>query len=173
MKTYDNKKEGKLRYDWLKSHGICTKCGCRDAMLGFTLCDECSYKQVILKREYQANLSPEKQSAINQRHYERAKRFTDAGLCKCGRERQDKQYKLCLECRLRARRYHKKYREKIQRKETGCCRYCGSKDVVEGKTLCAECLEKSRKTALENLSKANPDNSYFKRLNNAFWTEKR
>lgn len=33
------------RYYFLKAHGICTKCGCTDAVSNRTLCADCLYKR--------------------------------------------------------------------------------------------------------------------------------
>lgn len=169
--------ENRKRYWYYKEHGICTKCGQRDAMYGFSLCEECSYKMIMQKQEYQKNLTKERRDRINQLSRERKARFREKGLCSaCGRKVNDTRYKLCLECRLAARRYHKKAREdkRIWWKETGVCRYCGSKDVVEGKCLCAKCLERQQKIARHALEKAREkiDRSYWKMMNNAFWKER-
>lgn len=157
-------------YYFYKSKGICVKCGHRSVELNKTMCSECLERAAEHKREWQSKLTMEQRGRINRQHRERKHRLIEDGRCPtCGKRIADTRYKMCLECRLTARRWKKEHIERKRWKESGLCWHCGSADVVTGKTLCSECLDKQRKIAIENLRKATPNNSCWKGLNHAMW----
>lgn len=160
------------RYYWYKSNGICSKCGHRSVELNKAMCSECLQKDAERKQKRQYTLTREQKDKLNQQHRDRKHRLISDGRCPtCGTKITDTRYKMCLECRLKARRWKKEHIPRKRWMECGLCRHCGSDEVVDGKTLCRECLDKQRAVAMENLSLANPDNSRWKRLNHAMWEE--
>lgn len=124
----------------------------------FNDCFTCPYEDCILdetkikishrtKEQYERKLALEK---------ERQKKRKEQGLCvKCGRKLQDDKYTKCIECRIKAARYNKKYRDmKALRGETktkemldgiNLCKKCGKAKPAEGYNICERCLEQCRR----------------------------
>lgn len=162
--------EGRKLYNWYKSKGICVKCGHRSVELNKTMCSECLQKAADGKREWQSKLTNAQRDRLNDQHRERKHRLIEDGRCPtCGKRITDTRYKMCLECRLAARRWKRDHIQRKRWKESGLCWHCGSEEVVDGKTLCRECLDKQRAVSMENLNKARPNNSYWKQLNHTMW----
>lgn len=92
------------RYQAFKDMGLCTRCGQDYAMDGRTVCPECSFKEAEKARERYKNQTDEQRIRNLERIKAKKQRNRDAGLCECGKQRIDKRYKMCLECRLYQRR---------------------------------------------------------------------
>lgn len=74
------------RYYFLKAHGICTKCGCADAVLNRTLCADCLYKsnERAAKRRNAMTAEEKKRQIDWIREYRR--KLVSQGLCvECGK----------------------------------------------------------------------------------------
>lgn len=166
--------DSKERYYYLKDRGLCVCCGKDYAMDGLTVCPECGFRKAETQRIRRLNQTNEQRmKGLEWRKINRDKNRA-AGLCSCGKEREDKQYKLCRECRLY---YRRKKREKAMPKmwmELGLCRWCG-KEVVDGYKYCQEHLERVRKQTEKNFRPYGLNiayNNYIRRLNRAFWEER-
>ena len=163
----------KNNYYYLKKHGICVRCGTREAMPKHVLCDVCAEKERKWKEKRNALMTDdEKRLDANHRNAvtkERNRRYKENGLCiLCGKKAlEGKSY--CLECLIKTRRrahaiYYRK-REKIGYVKTnfspGLCSKC-NEPALPGKKLCQRHYE----AALKGLRKANSC-SPFRSINNA------
>lgn len=163
------------RYWSLKSRGVCTKCGKEPHIEGSTMCEKCSYHDSLLRKKRYDTLSDEKREHKNLVTRERKKRYREQGRCICGRPITDRRYKLCLECRLYARRKQAEYRPSNNWIELGLCRWCG-KETADGTVYCEEHLRQMREQFEKNVRPNGvniADNSYFRGLNHAFWEERK
>lgn len=121
----------KIRYEWLKEHGICVQCGQNDAFNGRVRCADCLHKnnesQLAIDRQRRQQKVEYKKA-----HYHRLK---EEGRCpRCGKKAY-KNYLYCYEHYIQGRRYDS---EKWQRKrkgyaEQGLCLICGAERVKEKK----------------------------------------
>lgn len=125
-------------------------------------CFVCPYEDCILdeaeikirhrtKEQYEHKLAHEK---------EKQQERKEQGLCiRCGRKLQESKYTKCAECRLKAARYNRRYKDakvfkgELKTKEMldgiNLCKKCGKSKPVEGYHLCERCLEQCRR-ALSN-----------------------
>ena len=149
----------RAEYEWLKAHGICTRCRREDAMINSTVCSECAEKMIQAKRRrFLANPDQFRRKANEQQRKRyatlRAERLSK-GLCPvCGRERKDKRFVCCLECRIaqtRRRREKRIQQGTIPRElwtSLGLCYFCGQQvDEIPNSHVCAkhrEMLDKLR-----------------------------
>lgn len=170
----------KSNYEFLKSRGICTKCGKRKAVNNVTYCEYCLEKDVIKNAKYrEKNL--ERLRKLNR---ERMKKLRDRrkenGECtKCGKKLSpilDGKNKIkCKKCRAYHKNYMAKRRSQIEkgsmtkeeRINIGMCLYCSSR-AIEGKKLCKEHYN----VALNNLSKADKSIHIWKKYDNAIINKK-
>lgn len=152
---------GKDGYQFIKSLGLCVRCRKSTAMPGKTYCEVCAAEQAEQRlRKKEAMTSEEiqikKQKDKIYRDRIRAERRS-MGLCiYCGKQKA-RDHTLCIECNLKHRRSAQKSRERqryqngtewkngISRHEYpqyGICYKCCKNPVIEGKKLCADCMEK-------------------------------
>ena len=135
----------KERYFRLKELGICTRCGKEQARPGKTVCLSCSFR-------YHKLLTPEQTAQVNEQRKQTRQNRLENGLCPdCGKPLYPR-HQRCYEHMMKKRQYyHLKEKDKRSRKyrETGVCIRCGG-ERVEGKTVCGECLEKLRQSAVRN-----------------------
>lgn len=145
-------------------------------------CFVCPYPDCINE-----NPSPSRQLNREQRRRraakisERRKLRWEQGLCtQCGKALTDKQYRMCLECRLYYRR-----RKEVQNRRNGVlpkvlldgvnlCHLCGKAPPEAPYKLCPECLKSARshlaKTPTHNGKKLK---NYFALYNEVFYADKK
>ena len=107
----------KSAYDWYKAHGICPKCGRREADQGFVWCVVCRAKYRALynwksRRSYIEN--PEMYRDFARR---RRARYSAAGLCtQCGKRPPREGLQSCQECadQRKLRRMRQAYRQMLE-----------------------------------------------------------
>ena len=85
----------KVKRRWWVRLKLCRVCGWRDPMPGTLWCGVCSEANTEQKNRW--------------RHANQA-----AGKCRCGREREDEDRKLCRACRLASQRHNQKHRAKAK-----------------------------------------------------------
>lgn len=129
----------RARREWYKAHGICVRCGQRDAFPGRFQCAECL--------EYTTLYNIKCRSLEKERsYYPRKKEKRDAriadGLCPfCGKPAVKGQ--LCLECYVKHQRRHEKEKQqralrgdpRRERIKKGLCWFCDA-PALEGKKVC-------------------------------------
>ena len=151
----------KKNYEFLKSRGICTKCGKRKAINNVTYCEYCLEKDVIKNAKYREK----NRDILRKKNKERMKNLRDKrkqnGECtKCGKKLNPlfdgNNVVKCKKCRVYYMEYMRKRRnkdkkQKISKIEHGLCLHpnCDC-NVLEGYKLC----EKHYKISINNLSKA-------------------
>ena len=135
-------------YHWRKEHGICTRCGKQEAVVG-TKCGDCAYEEAERKKQkYDAMSEAEKREFLDRRNEKRraaSKERKEKKLCsRCGKPAY-KNHSLCYEHYLYQKKMYRKYAEESKKgyAEIGKCRICG-KDTVEGKKFCEEHLKQYR-----------------------------
>lgn len=132
--------------------GKCTMCGTVDAytMAGRARCAECAAKEAESKRKTR-NRSSEAAKHYNAVHLQYTRKLRAEGKCpSCGVKLPggDYQYKLCPKCRGKMRRSEARRRAEkglrtLEEAMSGdTCFFCKSSDVVPGKHLCKDCLER-------------------------------
>jgi hypothetical protein len=119
-------------YRQLKEHGVCIGCRRADAIKGMVYCPECRAKMLAYQAERRNRLKREgicltcqSEPAVpgttkcaacrdwnTQYNRIRRERLTAAGLCtRCRRKLPpDYEYKVCPECREKARQYRQRYK---------------------------------------------------------------
>ena len=144
------------RAQFLREHGMCTRCGKSKAEEGKRLCGDCAYKRSEYLSLVWSSKTPEEKKALYKKaaEYRAARRQERVanGLCTaCGTKLRDARYKMCFECRLRKRRESCKWREKNgaisreQRLSGYYCIRCCKPIVPNGSRLCPECLDYCKK----------------------------
>lgn len=142
------------RYQWLKEHHICTKCGKADAEPGKVKCVACA--EATNRNRRTAYAARNRDSEINRamvKYNERKEqgicvvcgiRYSEIGRVRC---------KICRD-RINARRHErdpdgsiraqKKAEYKQRLKEQGLCLLCGKRKPMEGKKRCQKCSDRDR-----------------------------
>ena len=164
----------KSNYEFLKSRGICTKCGKRKAINKVTYCEYCLEKDVIKNAKYREKNRHRLREENKKRMQDLRYRRKENGKCtKCGKKLNPvfdgNNTVKCKRCKVYYMEYMRKRRskddkQKITREEKielKVCLYCNSK-AIEGKKLC----EKHYNTALNNLSKVDRNNHPFRNYAN-------
>ena len=160
----------KSNYEFLKSRGICTKCGKNKAVNKTTYCEYCLEKDVIKNAKYREK----NRAVLRRKNKERMQKLRDRRkenreCTKCGKKLNplyDGNYVKCKICRYYYMEYMRKRRSKDDKQntsreekiKTNVCLYCNSK-VIEGKKLC----EKHYNIVLNNLSKVDRNNHSFRK----------
>ena len=162
----------------LASRGICIYCCREDALPGFSLCLDCAEKKEISHARYLAGLSDGKKAKKAAQSAARCKaRYWESkalGVCaRCHRRKASAGKAMCLDCRLKHNRMH---RRRVEAREAlpkhlwashGLCTLCG-KPAVEGYMSCAHHLEIRRASAAKARGEIKPGAySYWRRLNTA------
>lgn len=145
------------RYDYLKSRGICVKCGREKALEKRILCLECREKhKETNKARYERVKNTEEYKVANKvsskAYYDKRK---EMGLCpKCGkRKSKDSEYKLCYRCRSRARKdISLRYIYELENR----CRLCGEHELFNGLKICKSCYDKKIVKMQEARTKEHP-----------------
>ena len=170
----------KSNYEFLKSRGICTKCGKRKAVNNVTYCEYCLEKDVIKNAKYREK----NKEILRQKNKERMKSLRDRrkqkGECTdCGKKLNPlldgKNTVKCKTCKAFHKNYMAKRRSivekeiiaKEERINIGMCLYCSSR-AIEGKKLCKEHYN----VVLNNLSKTDKIIHIWKKYDNAIINEK-
>lgn len=178
------KKESRRQMDnyyYLKSLGICPKCGREDAFPGHVYCPSCMEKQQKKSRDYYHRLSPQdkelkhkKTREYNKKCYQQRKA---EGLCVvCGKKKATKGV-FCLECYLKNKKGNQKraQKKKIEtggdprerRTEKGLCRFC-EEPALPGHRLC----KKHYSIAVETARHARQFNHYWREENQILFMKK-
>lgn len=178
------KKESKRQLDnyyYLKSLGVCTRCGREDVFPGHVCCPSCMEKQQKKNRDYYHRLSDEdrelrrkKKNEYDKKRYQQRKA---EGLCvACGK----KAFKgiFCIECYVKNKKKNQKraQKKKIEtggdprelRTEKGLCRFC-EEPALPGHRLC----EKHYSIAVESARHARQFNQYWRKENQLLFIKKR
>ncbi len=130
------------------SRGICGKCGKRPVEPGRLKCFECLQKDVEAHKRMMSRKTEEERKNIAEKKKESKRRLTafrqKNGLCtQCGRPTVQGK-RLCIDHLVKKRREKdKRYNNDIPREmrpSLGLCWRCGKAPIVEGKSLCADCL---------------------------------
>ena len=123
-----------------KAAHVCTECGRQDkrTLNGMSLCLFCATKRNKYARD--------KRNRARDRETDHARRarWIAEGLCStCGREKEEPDKAMCIDCRVkcRMRREKKKLKNgwKPPRGSNGTCWQCNGGPRVEGKKLCPAC----------------------------------
>ena len=175
MDKDEQRKYKKERYDWLKEHGICVRCGCEPAYKGMTRCIYCRAIQnaAAVERKRLHPFTQEQREA--KRVYSmsiRAERKRK-GLCpRCGKPHNNGKIN-CERCNAQSRASQKRRREReglISRAiaaDIGLCSLCLRKPAVKGKKLCESCYEKAVKRAENARKYINHKNHNWRNKNNS------
>ena len=164
----------KSNYEFLKSRGICTKCGKNKAVNKTTYCEYCLEKDVIKNAKYREK----NRAVLRRKNKERMQKLRDRRkenreCTKCGKKLNplyDGNYVKCKICRHYHMEYMKKRRSEEEKQcssrkernkdrvEKGLCLHC-NKQALNGYKLC----EKHYKISINGLSKAHEN------INNHIW----
>lgn len=105
-------KKNKERYDWLKEHNICTKCGQANAIKNQTLCIDCAVKARERTYKWYANLDDNTRKKYREKYRkERYYKLKEQGICtRCGKRKIVNSETLCDWClKKQSLRNHKRY----------------------------------------------------------------
>lgn len=173
MITEKKKQYNKERYEWLKSHKICTRCGQEKAQKDRTMCRRCTLDagQNVVERYHR--MSPEKlehyKEYQREYHSELRRKMLESGICtECRKRPAGKGHTICKICREKKCR-----REAEKRLENGTmpriimgkgeyCYFCG-KSGCNGRKVCEECRER----CIANLPKNKPADDHIWRKETA------
>lgn len=132
-----NKQYSKERYDYLKSRGLCPKCGKNKHADGFVLCADCICEMAIKRKR-----DSEKESKRYKAYYQDKR---EKGLCVCcGKNANGKAY--CQECAIKQSLRKKAKKTPNFRLDTEC-RIC-RKPVLDGFKYCEEHYKQQRENML-------------------------
>lgn len=178
------KQYSKERYDWLKEHHICTKCGSDDAIERSNFCPECSYKHWLYNIEYRKNTPAETKKIQNEESRLRHKKLREerraAGLCwQCGNKIEQSNKTRCNKCLAKAQ---EKNRQKTLRRGKllrsmrdgiEICTMCGNAKPLKDKKICQSCFD----ACIGNLAKTPTHNgkrvdNYFSQTMSSFFNQK-
>ena len=169
----ENKKyvrpDAKIRYEWLKEHGICVQCGQNDAFNNRVRCADCLYKNN--ERQIQADAKRMKSKAeYNKIRYHKMK---EEGRCPRCTKKAYKDYVYCYEHLIKFRKIE---RERWQRNkkgyaEQGLCRICGE-ECVSGKKYCPTHYEEKVKQMAHARQFQNLEDNWFYKSKELFFTKK-
>ena len=100
-------------YEWLKAHGMCTRCLKRPASPGHINCEECRRAQCEAAKRAAWRKSPEEREAIAERKREEHARLRAEGICtSCKKAPAREGRGTCAECAKRAAENSRKNRKK-------------------------------------------------------------
>ena len=118
---------------WRKEHHICTRCGKRDAAIGFALCPVCQQYCYEYSQKFRAK-HPDR---VNKYAKNSRLKKINAGLCvKCGKPN-DNGKRMCTKCAKSLWQHEKQQKITNMQYVIGCIR-CG--DVrMPGKKMCSNC----------------------------------
>ncbi len=147
----------KERYDFLKSMGICVRCGQNRAWKGQIHCLECRFKERERQLKYYHENIEKERAKTAERHKKRRQNNIEAGLCAvCGKRKPVEGLKYCDFCRKKINTRNNRRRD-LKREvpvflygDGQHCTVCG-KPVFEDSKLCS----KHYKNSIEALVKAN------------------
>ena len=158
----------KSNYEFLKSRGICTKCGKRKAVNKLTYCEYCLEKDVIKNAKYREKNRDRLREENKKRMQNLRNRRKQNGECtKCGRKLNQvidgSNTVKCRRCKAYYMEYMRKRRskndnQKMSREEKielKICLYCNSK-AMKNKKLC----EKHYNAVVNNLSKVDRNSNH-------------
>lgn len=139
MTTEEKSRRNRERYEWYKAHGICVKCGRRDAFNGRVECEYCIERRYLYSKQ-EKRVEAARHFA-NSRYHARL----EAGVCPyCGKAPIHGEYKSCESCRKKLKQYrkirqHETEQNFVSEKESWMCRM-GQCQVpaAAGETLCAK-----------------------------------
>lgn len=122
MTKEERNQRQKERYEWLKSHKICTICGREKAVIGQTLCESCRKKSHDRVNSFRKNATPENRlkRLAYAREYAKRKRaeYSAKGLCiACGKRPPKNSRKTCEVCLTRQRKYYRKQHETAKKEK--------------------------------------------------------
>lgn len=147
--------------EYYLSMGICPICRKRKVSIGYKSCVICRENKALRRMKLKDPLYAEAESRKRKEmRIERAEK----GLCtSCGKNKAERGFKTCHECRKRNTKYRHMYITKYQLSDRalwvsqGRCERCGSYDLQEGTKLCknhykqvCEALTKAREVSLGN-----------------------
>lgn len=151
MGTYEQEKE---RREWYKAHGICYRCGQKDAQRGYLMCVECRTAQNERRRGKEQ--TAEQLAAQRERLHRLREERKAKGLCpKCGKHKPEDGYITCRCCRAKdaaagRRNWAKKHGSITSEQRTSgwYCYHCSAElpEWRENK-LCDSCLKALRDRA--------------------------
>lgn len=181
----DRKKKERKRqldnYYYLKSLGVCTRCGREDAFPGHIYCPSCMEKNQKKSRDYYHQLSAEDKELMlkkaRKRKKDRYQQRKADGLCvSCGKKAVKGVF--CLECYIKNKKGNQKRAKKKKiamggdprelRTEKGLCRFC-EEPALPGHRLC----EKHYSRALERARHARQFNRHWRKDNRHVFVKKR
>lgn len=146
-----SKQRSKAYKQYYLSMGICPVCRKRKVTPGFKSCVVCRDNKAMKRMANKAD--PEKQKAQSIKRKKIRIERIENGICVvCGKQKAEKGFKTCPECRKKHKRYRKLYITKYQLSDRalwvsqGRCERCGSYDLQEGKKLCKTCYNNSLKS---------------------------
>ncbi len=147
----------KERYDFLKSMGICVRCGQNRAWKGQIHCLECRFKERERQLKYYHENIEKERAKTAERHKKRRQNNIEAGLfAVCGKRKPVEGLKYCDFCRKKINTRNNRRRD-LKREvpvflygDGQHCTVCG-KPVFEDSKLCS----KHYKNSIEALVKAN------------------
>lgn len=175
------RKRQKDNYYYLKSLGVCTRCGREDVFPGHVHCPSCMEKIQKESRAYYRRLSDEdrelrrkKKNEYDKKRYQQRKA---EGLCvACGKKAVKGIF--CIECYVKNKKKNQKraQKKKIEtggdprelRTEKGLCRFC-EEPALPGHRLC----EKHYSIAVESARHARQFNQYWREENQLLFMKKR
>ena len=149
-----NRKYCARRREWLRTQGLCRKCGKVPAMDSYTLCRTC-----LDKTEKWAK--------------ERYDRLKASGMCPhCGKPKRPERFS-CDDCLAKQREKEKSKR--LFYKSVGICPICGRNRIyIKGRVLCEECAAKQAGCA-ERYRRKNTEKTRecAKKVMHRLWDERR
>lgn len=140
-----------------KAAHVCVECGRQDkrTLGGMSTCLFCATRRNKLARERRD------QARVHELEVARREKWLAKGLCsQCGREKEEPDKNMCIDCRVKSRiRYERKKLKngwKPPRGSNGTCWQCNGGPRVEGKKLCPDCYAvKLRSIAIATNAKQN------------------
>lgn len=163
MESEAKKESRRNSYYFLKSRGICTRCGKEYADLGHTICLDCLEKRRESEAKKFSGLEDaETRHTMQKERYERLKA---AGICiKCGKkkayEHNGIKYVRCYECYIATVNKYQKINQKRYNHyaDADLCRWCGG-ERVPGRIYCEECLSRLQEQAEKNFAPSREKNA--------------
>lgn len=130
------------------SMGICPVCRKRKVTPGYKSCMVCREQKAMKRMMNKADPEQKKAQSIKRKEI-RIERIANGICVTCGKNKAEKGFKTCAECRKKVRKYRQIYISKYQLSDRalwvsqGRCERCGSYDLQEGTKLCRKCYQQS------------------------------
>ena len=148
--------------DYYLRIGVCPVCRKRKVTPGYKSCYPCREKISLRKKKIYSD--PIKKEQRLQARKEKRAKLVEEGICtNCGKNKAEKGFRTCPDCRKKAKNYRKLYVTKYQLSDRalwvsqGRCERCGNDDLQEGTKLCKKCyahslaaLEKGRAVVIQH-----------------------